>query len=314
MKIKLIMLALLLTACTTNQRAALSTPAPALYKIFTTNSAPGLVTEVSSSNESVKLDSTIGAWTVTAGGKAASTHYARLKVKVPELYGTVLTRFYFKTTIIFPPDFYTKQTAGFRVMNTDNFGTTVNGVHYGANGSNELRTGVYFYSDHTLRIRSQHEGVSSLEFYKGTLPVGRHVLELYGDVANVSNWWFKVDGVIVASGVARLSPDTVPASERVITRFVAGIDGAADQDTRSVSLSVQDITIADYSPAIIPVTVPPLPASSTASKTSTPPPTKAPVTATPTLTPTPNNPPTIIPTVCETAVSEHYLFVGCTKP
>lgn len=63
----------------------------------------------------------------------------------------------------------------------------------------------------------------------------------------------------------------------------------------------------------------PVPATATVSKTPTK--TAAPVTATPTRTPTvtATQTPTIavtlpVPTFCETAVSEHFTFIGCSKP
>jgi len=64
-----------------------------------------------------------------------------------------------------------------------------------------------------------------------------------------------------------------------------------------------------------PTTVTPTP---TKTATGTPPATmtasRTPAVATPTQTPTKTPTPVIIPTVCETAVSERYWFMGCTKP
>ncbi len=239
---------------------------PQFSRTFTTTSNSGLTMEISGTTESITVEN--GMWSVTAGGVLASTHYARLKYKVPEKEGFAPTTFYMRSVVVLPEDFYTKQTSYFRIMNTDNYSTTVNGVHFGAADSDELRTGVYFYSDHTMRIRSEHENNGKVEYYKGQLPVGEHVLELYGDVANVAPWWFKVDGVVVASGNARLSPDSVPVEERVITRLVTGIDGAADQTTNAMTLQVKEFTITSYEPTSA-ATLTPVPPTATPSVVST---------------------------------------------
>jgi hypothetical protein len=122
------------------------------------------------------------------------------------------------------------------------------------------------------------------DFYQSAtpLPVGEHVLELYGDVAKDANWYFKIDGEIVASGYDTLTADSVPESERVITRLVAGIDGASSQDTKQVSLYIKSFTIANYDAA---QSVPP---TMTETKTPTATMTKIPTaTITPTWTVTP---------------------------
>jgi hypothetical protein len=197
-----------------------------------------------------KITQTASGWVMQAGGNTASTHYARTKYKLPEKAGIAPTRFYMKAEINLPADFYSKQKAGFRIMNTDNFLTTLNGTPVGSVNANEFRTSVYMNSDHSLRIKSQHDQNPAIEFFKlnTQLPVGDHILELSGDVANVVPWYFKLDGNIVASGINRMSPDSVPANERVITRMVAGIDGAASQDSNSVTLTVKNFEISDYDP------------------------------------------------------------------
>lgn len=194
-----------------------------------------------------KITQTPDGWLCTAGGNVASTHYARIRYKLPEQAGIAPTTFYQKAIVVLPPDFYTKQVAYFRIMSTDNYPTTLNGHPVGSsNGSTDFRTGVYFFSDHFIRLRSEHEGYSAVQWYEGQLPVGQHTLELFGDVANVAPWWFKIDGITVASGIDRLSPNSVPPAERVVTRLVAGIDGAAGYNTSSLSLLVKDVVIADH--------------------------------------------------------------------
>lgn len=199
------------------------------------------------------ITQTASGWVMQAGGNIASTHYARAKYKLPEKAGVAPTTFYMKATINLPTDFYTNQKVGFRIMNTDNFLTTLNGVQVGASSANELRTSVYINSDHTLRIKSQYDPSVSIEFFKlaTPLPIGDHTLEFYGDVANVAPWYFKVDGKLIASGVNRLSPDAVPANERVITRMVAGIDGAAGQNSNPFSLTIKNFEISNFDPTAL---------------------------------------------------------------
>ncbi len=206
----------------------------------------GWNTESSGTVESVVKTS--GGWLCTAGGEVASTHYARLKYKIPENAGLVLTQFYVKAVIVLPANFYTQQQAGFRILNTDNFTSTLNGQSVGASSADELRTAIYFNSDHTLRINTGYENHQSKELWRSTgqIPVGEHTFELFGNVAEIAPWYFKIDGVTVASGVEKLSTDDLPLSDRVITRIVAGIDGAADQDTKPLSVLVKSVEIADY--------------------------------------------------------------------
>jgi hypothetical protein len=217
-----------------------------LKKVFDTSNTTGLSIETAGSGESIVVVD--NAWYMTVGGYPSSTHYARLRYKLPERDGIILTTFYMRVVIVLPPDFYDRQESGLRLMNTDNYGTTLDGVQVGTPGSAEFRTGVYIHKDHSLRIRSDHDHVSVKDFYQSAtpLPVGEHTLELFGDVSKDAYWYFKIDGEIVTSGNDTLAADTVPEDERVITRLVAGIDGASSQDTKQVSVYVREFMIADY--------------------------------------------------------------------
>lgn len=220
-----------------------------------------------------KITQTATGWEMQAGGVTANTHYSRIKYKLPEKAGIAPTRFYMKATINLPSDFYSKQKAGFRIMNTDNFLTTLNGTSVGSINANEFRTSVYMNSDHSLRIKSQHDQNPAIEFFKlnTQLPVGDHILELSGDVANVAPWYFKIDGKIVASGLNRLSPDTVPANERVITRMVVGIDGAASQSNNSFALTVKEFEISNFDPNTATSTTPTVSPTPTTNSDNIPP-------------------------------------------
>lgn len=204
--------------------------------------------ETSGSKESITQTKT--GWLVTAGGEVASTHYARFKYKLPEKLNIAPTTFYMKATVNFPTNFFTRlQKASMRLMTTDNYGTTLNGTPIGAANADELRTAVYIDSTHHWRILATHENHPTKTLWLSTaaIPTGSHVLELSGSVAEVKPWYFKVDGKILASGIDRLSPDSVPESERVITRLIAGIDGAADQDYNSMNLTINNFEISDQS-------------------------------------------------------------------
>ena len=217
-----------------------------IYRSLSTTNSTGLNFETSGVVE--KITTTSDGWLMQAGGDVASTHYARARYKLPEAEGVVFTYFYAKAVIVLPPDFYSQQKAGFRILNTDNYPATLNGASVGASNANELRVAVYIFTDHKLRVQVNHEtGIKETLYTAPTiLPTGEHTFELAGDVANAAPWYLKVDGVVVASGVKRLSTDDMVDSERVITRIVAGIDGAASQDTNSMNLLVKSLEFANY--------------------------------------------------------------------
>lgn len=241
-----------------------------LSKTFTTSAPSGIEVELSGAVESVSTSN--GNWLLTAGGDSASTHYARLKYKLPELIGLAPTTFYMKSTVVLPPDFYTRQTAGFRIMNVGNSGTTLNGAPIGSSSSTVMFTGLYLNSDHTLRVSTQYGSAAPTYLFNSgyQLPVGQHTLELFGDVANVSPWYFMIDGKTMASGVARLSAESTPVSERVVTRMVTGIDGAAGLANNSMSVQINSFEIASYDPHASPTVVPTLTPSPSPSPTSKP--------------------------------------------
>jgi hypothetical protein len=217
-----------------------------IYRKFTPQATTGLSIETpGGSSESVVLKD--GAWFMTVGGYPSSTHYARLRYKLPEREAIVLTEFYMSAIVTLPTDFYDKQESGLRLINTDNYGTELGGTPVGTPGSAEFRTGVYIHADGTLRVRSDHDKVSVKDFAKlPKLPIGKHKLELYGNVSKDAPWYLKVDDVVVASGFNTLVADTVPKEEKEITRLVAGIDGASGQDSKTLSLYVSEFIIADY--------------------------------------------------------------------
>ncbi len=218
----------------------------AFYELLAPGDSAGWGTETSGPTE--KVTATLNSWVCEAGGYLATTHYARLKYKVPEKAGMVLTTFYMKVVVFLPRKFYSQQDAGFRLMNTDNHTTLLNGSPVGANDKNESRTSVYINSNHTMQVIVDHELNSKKILYtsQGRLPVGEHTIELFGSLDEVAPWYLRVDGVVVASGTEMLSTDDTTPNERVATRFVVGIDGAADQDANLMRVRIKSFEIANY--------------------------------------------------------------------
>lgn len=258
-----------------------------------------------------KVVSTSDGWVCTAGGQAADTHFARVRYGV-EQWGRPFTQFYAKAVVVLPSDFYSKQKAGFRILATDNWRVPIAGVSYGAADGNDLRVGLSIYKDHMMYLLVDHYPGQKIVLWKSTssLPTGRHIIELYGDVSKVAPWYLKIDGNTVAKGEARLSTDDTPVNERLITRFVSCIDGAADQDSNSMTMTLESFSVADYDPAGSQV------------PTATTFPSLTPTISIPTIVPTftripVTTSPVAVPTVCDvaTAVTKHFIFTiqGCTK-
>ena len=261
----------------------------AIYKYLSPTDSNGLSFEASGPVE--QITTTADGWIMQAGGNVASTHYARARYKLPEATGAVFTYFYAKAVIVLPSDFYTQQNAGFRILNTDNYPTTLNGVTVGAANADELRVSVYMFSDHKIRVFVDHQNGTKLTLYSAPtiLPTGEHTFELAGDVSQSAPWYLKIDGVVVASGTTRLSTDDTAAGERVVTRIVAGIDGAADQDNNSVNLLIKSLEIANYdvsgaSATSVPATATFVPTSTTIPPSPTFTATASPVPTQPTAT------------------------------
>jgi len=218
----------------------------AFYKRLAPGDSAGWDTETSGSME--KVTATLNDWVCEAGGYMATTHYARLKYKIPEKAGMVLTTFYMKLVVFLPKNFYSRQDTGFRLMNTDNYTTMLDGSPVGANDKNESRTSVYINSNHSLRVMVDHESMSKKTLYisQARLPVGEHTIELFGSLNEVAPWYLRVDGVVVASGMEMLSTDDTTPNERVATRFVVGIDGAANQDANLMRVRIKSFEVANY--------------------------------------------------------------------
>lgn len=218
-----------------------------IIREFTPINPNAIEREICSSTDSVTVSG--GDWVTRVGGSVSSSHCARVRYKIPENSGMVLTSFYMKSVIVLPDDFYSKMYAGFRIMNTDNFKTTLNGASVGAKNANEARVGLWIYnSDKKLHFRIQHEGYSDdIELYVSptSLSVGQHTLEIWGDVSKVAPWGLRIDEVMIATGNRKLCNPSNLQSECVITRVGAGIDGAADADSTFFELRVKSLSVSD---------------------------------------------------------------------
>lgn len=188
-----------------------------------------------------------------AGGYDGSTHYARIKKKMPEAYGVNTPKKWFQQTCDFwlPADFYTGGVANsdpsyMRFFNTDNYGVTVNGVQYGAVDPGEWRIGFFIFSDRKPRLlsTSQKSGNVDRVLWMGTaeqLTTGRHVVTYSVDpkLDSTGSWKLVMDGVTMSEGTGQTVPTQVPKNEIAVTRVNYAIDGAAEQDAGKRQLNMR---------------------------------------------------------------------------
>jgi hypothetical protein len=155
---------ILASALTIGMVVAIVTSIGGFYREFDISNTTGLSIETAGSGESaVVIDDS---WLMTVGGYPSSTHFARLRYKLPERAGIILTTFYMRLSLSFHLIFTIIRKVDSRIINTDNYGTELGGIPVGTPGSAEFRTGVYIHKDHSLTIRSDHDHVC-----KGFLPI-----------------------------------------------------------------------------------------------------------------------------------------------
>ena len=176
-----------------------------------------------------------------AGGYLASSHYARIRRRMPETDGFATTgAFCAYAEFILPSDFYTRQESYLRIITLSNFA----GPLGGANDVDEWRVGFTIYgSDQLFRLTSDHQNNSDLVLWTNDQQLSTDVLhkvELCMDPSQTDGaWMLCIDGTIVgsASGVPTAPPSLDP-SEIIITRAIVGIDGAADQTSTDVQVDL----------------------------------------------------------------------------
>lgn len=188
----------------------------------------------------------------SAGGYAASTHYARVRRQLPEQDDFAAKKdFVIRANFELPSDFYTQQESYVRFFNTDNFPGKYKstGATVGAASADEWRVGFLVYGGDKLpRLISAHENHESLTLWQGSqrLSVGRHQAELRFTPSQGSSgsWELYIDGVKMGgqTGVKTV-PSTLVASEVAVTRVVGCIDGAADQDTKVMRVNLYSLIL-----------------------------------------------------------------------
>lgn len=237
------------TASTPAQRVAPPTgiaPAPAFSRAFApSGDVSGWGLELSDDRQSMTNDGT--RVTCSVGGFEASTHYARLRRKLPEQDNFAPGGpFTIGAGIELPADFYSRAESYMRFITTDNYPGSMrdSGTVVGATSNNEWRVGFLIYgSDQLPRLVSEHQNRETIVLWKGSsrLPTGANNIEIDFTPSQGSGGAFEVsvNGQVVgaATGI-RTVPTTLPTEEVVVTRVGTCFDGAAEQDSRRVTLHV----------------------------------------------------------------------------
>ena len=176
-----------------------------------------------------------------AGGYAATSHYARIRRRMPETDGFVATKKVCAyAEFMLPNDFYTRQESYMRIITLSNFATALGG----ANDVDEWRVGFTIYgSDQLFRLTSDHQNNSDLVLWTNNQQLSTgviHKVELCIDPSQTNGaWMLCIDGTIVGSGTNTPTvPPTLDPDEIVITRAIVGIDGAANQTSTDVQVDV----------------------------------------------------------------------------
>lgn len=226
-----------------------TTTTPTLFSTtFSSTQTAGWSTETSGSAEKVVIQNNRAE--CTAGGYSASTHYARMRRKLPEQDNFAAKKdFVIRANFELPSNFYSQQESYMRFFNTDNFPGVYKstGATVGALTADEWRVGLLvFGGDKLLRLQSAHENYTTLTLWKASqqLPIGKHDVQLSftPSKTNTGSWELIIDGVKVGgqTGVQTV-PSSVQDSEIAVTRVVGCIDGAADQDTKPVQVYLNSL-------------------------------------------------------------------------
>jgi hypothetical protein len=185
-----------------------------------------------------------------AGGYAASTHYARVRRKMPERDNfAARKRFSIESTFELPSNYYTQHESYMRLITTDNYPAPLSGTGatVGASGSDEWRVGFTIYGgDGLFRLISEKENQGSITLWKAStkLPVGKHTVKINFAPSKTATgaWEIYIDGTKAGSGSnVQTVPSTVADSEIAVTRIGGCIDGAANQDTKVIQANLYSI-------------------------------------------------------------------------
>ena len=242
-------------AATTTTVAATTTTvaAPSLNAPFSVEFLPsglnGWGMELSDSRQSMTSDGT--RVTCEIGGFEASTHYARIRRKLPETDNFAPRKsFTIGADIELPGDFYSRAESYVRFITTDNYPGTMSGTgqNVGASSGDEWRVGFLIYgSDQLPRLVSEHENRETIVLWKGStrLPTGPNSIEIDFTPSQGTQGAFEIsiNGAVVSTvaGV-RTVPTTLTPAEVVVTRVGTCLDGASKQDTQRLTTHVSSFS------------------------------------------------------------------------
>ncbi|HUF98935.1 MAG TPA: hypothetical protein VMM60_12470 [Ilumatobacter sp.] len=207
--------------------------------------------ELSDDRQSMTNDGT--RVTCSVGGFDASTHYARIRRRLPETDDFAPRGpFAIGADIELPDDFYSQSESYVRFITTDNYPGTMrgSGEKVGASSSDEWRVGFLIYgSDQLPRLVSEHQNRETMVLWKGgsRLPTGPNDIDIDFTPSQGTDGAFQItiNGEVVSSvsGV-RTVPTTLTPDEVVVTRAGTCLDGASKQDTKRLTMHVTSFTFA----------------------------------------------------------------------
>lgn len=187
-----------------------------------------------------------------AGGVAGSTHYARIRRKLPEndLFAAN-DDWILKANMELKADFYTQKEGYTRILGTDNFPAAINGITYGAGSADEWRVALYYdTTESKLKLASAKENQADALVLWTDSVAQRIVAGAATDVelrftpskTTGGSWEVLIGGASIDSDTGvQTVPTSVADSEMYVTRIVAGIDGAYLQDTKTLQNDIYSI-------------------------------------------------------------------------
>jgi len=187
-----------------------------------------------------------------AGGDNADTHYARVRRKLPERDDVAIsTPFTIQSTFELPANFYDQQQSYLRLVSTDNFLASYrsSGTSVGTSSPDEWRLGLTVYGgDGLFRLVSDHENHGNIVLWKAPsrLATGVHTVSLRFTPSRATggSWDLDIDNQLVGSGSdMQTVPTSVKAGDVVVTRLTGCIDGASDQDEKSIQVNLYSLSI-----------------------------------------------------------------------
>ena len=187
-----------------------------------------------------------------AGGDSAGTHYARVRRKLPERDDVAIRQgFSIEGAFELPSNFYDHHESYMRVITAENtrgqYRSSGNSV--GTTSSDEWRVGFAIYGgDGRFRLISDHQNHDNIILWTANarLPTGHHVVrvDFVPSRGTDGAWALHIDGELVGGeGGVRTVPTSVDDDDVVITRVGGCIDGASQQDEKSVQVNLYSLSV-----------------------------------------------------------------------